>query len=498
MNTTTLADEQVPQRPPLRRALDTPVAGVCLGLSRHLGFSVPVVRVAFILLTIAAGIGLVLYCWLWIFVPTEKEPTPGAASRGLSGPAVTEAHLAGSEPRPQDDPGRGFSVRVQRGLDALTSSPEVLIGGALLGLGALMLAQILGVDIDWRIVVVPAVILGGVILAWSQLDRTQPEGAHSDLSQRSAAVWQVSVGAVLVLAAILVVAGGLVGAGELITGIIVGAMLLAGLALVLAPWFIKLYRTSQVERARAAAEAERADIAAHLHDSVLQTLAMIQKQKSDPAAVERLARGQERQLRAWLYRQNAQASGTLKDQIMAVAAEMEELHSVPVEVVTVGDSVRTRHEPLVAAAREAILNALKHAGPASVYIESTDREDAIFVRDRGAGFEVSAIAEDRMGVRESIIGRMQRAGGSARIRSTERGTEVQLSLPTDAQPRTNGAAEAAGTSSSGVKAGESRPRGERGFPATGTSSSGVKAGESRPRGERGFPATGTSTESETQ
>lgn len=349
MNTTTLADEQVPQRPPLRRALDTPVAGVCLGLSRHLGFSVPVVRVAFILLTIAAGIGLVLYCWLWIFVPTEKEPTPGAASRGLSGPAVTEEGLAGSEPRPQDDPGQGFSARVQRGLDALTSSPEVLIGGALLGLGALMLAQILGVDIDWRIVVVPAVILGGVILAWSQLDRTQPEGAHSDLSQRSAAVWQVSVGAVLVLAAILVVAGGLVGAGELITGIIVGAMLLAGLALVLAPWFIKLYRTSQVERARAAAEAERADIAAHLHDSVLQTLAMIQKQKSDPAAVERLARGQERQLRAWLYRQNAQASGTLKDQIMAVAAELEELHSVPVEVVTVGDSVRTRHEPLVAA-----------------------------------------------------------------------------------------------------------------------------------------------------
>ncbi|MCH7659986.1 MAG: hypothetical protein IH933_05220, partial [Euryarchaeota archaeon] len=108
---------------------------------------------------------------------------------------------------------------------------------------------------------------------------------------------------------------------------------IAGLALVLAPWVIKLYRTSQTERARAAAEAERADIAAHLHDSVLQTLAMIQKQKNDPAAVERLARSQERQLRSWLYRQNAAASGTLKDQIMAVAAELEEMHSVPVEVV---------------------------------------------------------------------------------------------------------------------------------------------------------------------
>lgn len=438
MNTTTLADEQVPQRPPLRRALDTPVAGVCLGLSRHLGLSVPVVRVAFILLAFAAGIGLVLYCWLWVFVPTEEEPVPGAASRGLSGPAVAEESLAGSEPRPQDDPDQSFSVRVQRGLDALTSSPEVLIGGALLGVGALMLAQMLGVSIDWRIVVVPAVILGGVILAWSQLDRTQPEGAHSGTGQRSAALWQVSVGAALVLAAVLVVAAGLVGAGELITGIIVAAMLLAGLALVLAPWFIKLYRTSQVERARAAAEAERADIAAHLHDSVLQTLAMIQKQKSDPASVERLARSQERQLRSWLYRQNAQASGTLKDQIMAVAAELEEMHSVPVEVVAVGDSVQSRHEPLVAAAREAILNAIKHAGPASVYIESTDREDAVFVRDRGGGFDISSIAEDRMGVRESIIGRMNRAGGSARIRAAGSGTEVQLFLPVEAQPQTNG------------------------------------------------------------
>lgn len=410
-----------------------------MGLSRHLGISVPTVRIAFILLAVAGGIGLVLYCWLWAFVPTEKEPAASAASRGLSGPAVEAESLAGSEPRPQDTPESGASARVQRGLDALTSSPEVLIGGALLGVGALMGAQLLGVNIDWRIVVVPAVILGGVILAWSQLDRTQPEGGADALGQRSAALWQVTVGAVLVLTAILVVAGGLVGAGELITGIIVGAMLLAGLALVLAPWVIRLYRTSQVERARAAAEAERADIAAHLHDSVLQTLAMIQKQKSDPASVERLARSQERQLRSWLYRQNAEASGTLKDQIMAVAAELEELHAVPVEVVAVGESTQSRHEPLVAAAREAILNAIKHAGPASVYIESTDREDAVFIRDRGEGFEMSSIAEDRMGVRESIIGRMDRAGGSARIRSSDTGTEIQLFLPVQTPAAPNAA-----------------------------------------------------------
>ncbi|WP_157983983.1 PspC domain-containing protein, partial [Nesterenkonia muleiensis] len=459
MNTTTPVPEQVPRHPPLRRALDTPVAGVCLGLSRHLGFSVPLVRVAFILLACAGGIGLVLYCWLWIFVPTEDEPGPGAASRGLSGPAVGESALADFEPRPQDDPAQSASARVQRGLDALTSSPEVLIGAALLGVGALMMAQLLGVSIDWRVVVVPAVILGGVILAWSQLDRTQAEDGQGDSIRRSAALWQVTGGAGLVLIAVLVIAGGLVGVGELITGIIVGAMLLAGLALVLAPWFIKLYRTSQVDRARAAAEAERADIAAHLHDSVLQTLAMIQKQKADPASVERLARSQERQLRSWLYRQNAANTGSLKDQILAVAAELEELHAVPVEVVAVGDSRQSNHEPLVAAAREAILNAIKHAGPASVYIESSAPEDAVFVRDRGSGFALETIADDRMGVRESIIGRMDRAGGRAHIRSTESGTEVQLYMPNDTQSSTNGTPDAAGTSASGVKAGPSRPRG---------------------------------------
>lgn len=418
----------MPPRPPLRRALGTPVAGVSLGLSRHLGFSVPAVRVSFILLTLAGGIGLILYCWLWMFTPTEKEPLGEAASRGLSGPA-----LAAQEPRPQDTAEPRTAHRVQRGLDTLTSSPEILLGSVLLALGAVMSAQLLGFSIDWRIVVVPVVIIGGVILSWSQLDSSPSGPGSGSAGHRTAALWQISVGAGLVLVAMLVIAAGLVGTGELIAGTIVGSILLAGLALVLAPWLIKLYRTSQVERERAAAEAERADIAAHLHDSVLQTLAMIQKQKSEPAEVERLARSQERQLRSWLYRQNARATGTLKDQILSVAAELEELHSVPVEVVAVGESRRSHHDSLVAATREAILNAVRHAGPASVYIESTDAEDAVFVRDRGAGFDLEDIAEDRMGVTESIIGRMNRCGGSARIRSRSTGTEVQLFMPVEEQ-----------------------------------------------------------------
>lgn len=412
-----------PERLPLRRALNTPVAGVSLGLSRHLNIKVPLVRLIFIVLTIAGGIGLLLYLWLWIFVPSEDEPTAQAAERGLSGPALDEKLTA-------DDDADTAPARVQRAVDALTSSPEVLIGGVLLAASGLMLAQVLGVPLDWRMILPPVVILAGVALAWSQLDRSGPGSSASNAQAgRNAAIWQVVAGGLLVFVAMLVIAGGLIGAGELLVGIMVAAMLVAGLALVVAPWLIKLYRTSQVERARAAAEAERADIAAHLHDSVLQTLAMLQKQKADPAAVERLARSQERQLRSWLYQQEAAASGSLKDQLLAVAAELEEMHSIPVEVVTVGQSRRSHHEPLVAAAREAILNALKHAGPASVYVESVDTEDAVFIRDRGSGFEVEGIGEDRLGVRESIIGRMKRAGGSARIRSTDAGTEVQLFMP---------------------------------------------------------------------
>ena len=442
------ASAQQTQRPPLRRGLRTPVAGVCLGLARHLNLSVPVVRAAMIGLTVAGGIGLVLYCWLWMFVPAEDEPLPEAGVRGLSGDAGAEAPGAQADRGDAADSGDQAAARVRRALDSLTGSPEVLAGGLLLGIAGIILLQVLGVGIDWWLIGPPAVLVVGVLLAWSQVD-SPGDGER----RRHAVLWQFAAGATLVLLALLALAAGLVPAADLLVGLVVAGMLLAGAALVVAPWLIKLYRTMSVERARAAAEAERADIAAHLHDSVLQTLAMIQKQRHDPAAVEQLARSQERQLRGWLYRQDQQhrhgAPGdapsaaeateqavTLKQRLLDVAAELEEMHSVPVEVVTVGESRCAEHGILVAAAREAIVNALKHAGPASVYVESSEQEDAVFVRDRGAGFDVESVLEDqvgdRLGVRESIVGRMSRAGGEARIRSGERGTEVQLTMPVGA------------------------------------------------------------------
>lgn len=418
------------QRPPLRRGLNTPLAGVCLGLSRHLGLSVPVVRATMIALGVV-GIGLVLYCWLWVFVPSEDEVTADAGTRGLSGHAVDSSSAQQTASPGSNDDGEQVTPgeRVKRALDSLTSSPEVLLGGLLLGVAAVITLQLLGTDVDWWLFGPPALLAIGVLLAWSQVD-TPRRGTRN----RHTAIWQFAAGACLVVISMLVIAGGFVPASELMMGLVLAGMLLAGVALVAAPWVIKLYRTMATERARAAAEAERADIAAHLHDSVLQTLAMIQKQRFDPASVEHLARSQERQLRGWLYRQGRwEASGTgeetLEDELLAIAEELEALHKTPVEVVAVGGSRGQGHHVLVAAAREAIVNALKHAGPASVYVESDETADTVFIRDRGPGFDLDSMDQDRLGVRESIIGRMQRAGGEATIRSTERGTEVRLRMP---------------------------------------------------------------------
>jgi signal transduction histidine kinase len=164
---------------------------------------------------------------------------------------------------------------------------------------------------------------------------------------------------------------------------------------------------------------------------VLQTLALIQRRAGNEQDVIRLARAQERELRGWLYRNAERDEGQLSDALQAAAAEVEDALGQPVDVVSVGDSAMTgRLEALVMAAREAMLNAARHGGgPVSVYLEATGGAAEIFVKDRGPGFDPAAIPADRLGVRESIIGRMRRHGGTAVIVSNPDGTEVRLSLP---------------------------------------------------------------------
>jgi len=174
-------------------------------------------------------------------------------------------------------------------------------------------------------------------------------------------------------------------------------------------------------------------MAAHLHDSVLQTLALIQKSSGDAATVSRLARAQERDLRSWLYAGEAIDDRSVASALRGAAAEVEDSHGISVDVVAVGDC--PNHEtlrPIVAAAREAMTNAAKHAGTGrvDVYAEIDDASVSVFVRDRGAGFDPDAVPEDRLGVRHSIMDRMTRHGGSAEVRSAPgEGTEIRLRLP---------------------------------------------------------------------
>jgi signal transduction histidine kinase len=179
---------------------------------------------------------------------------------------------------------------------------------------------------------------------------------------------------------------------------------------------------------------ERAEVGAHLHDSVLQTLALVQRRSGDPGEVARLARRQERELRSWLAGdEGARPDERLADALRSVAAEVEESHGAIVDAVVVGDAALDPHyEALVAATREAATNAAKFAadgGPVRLYAEIGDEGAGVWVDDRGPGFDPEAIPADRRGVRESIIGRMERHGGTARIRQgPDGGTEVELEM----------------------------------------------------------------------
>jgi len=186
----------------------------------------------------------------------------------------------------------------------------------------------------------------------------------------------------------------------------------------------------QAERVRAE---QRSEMAAHLHDSVLQTLALIQRNSANDTEVASLARRQERELRAWLYGSEPGAiRGAFGEQIRRMCAEVEDAHQVAIELVIVGDAEGDESmDSLVQAAREAVVNAAKHSGAdnIAVYAEALPERATVFVRDRGSGFDISTVAPDRQGLRESIIKRLERSGGSASVHTTiGAGTEVELVL----------------------------------------------------------------------
>jgi signal transduction histidine kinase len=218
----------------------------------------------------------------------------------------------------------------------------------------------------------------------------------------------------------------------------VGVAVLAtavGVFLILGPWMVRLWNDLGTERRERIRSEERAEFAAHLHDSVLQTLALIQRHADTPSQTRSLARAQERELRTWLYGARPEADGdsTLSLALDAIASDIESRFEVEVDVVAVGDCpVDERVDALLAAVREASVNAARHAGvgEVSVYVEVEPDRVSAYVRDRGVGFDVAAVPAGRLGVAESIIGRMARHGGRAEVLSSPGdGTEVTLEVP---------------------------------------------------------------------
>jgi signal transduction histidine kinase len=414
--------------PVLRRDTEHRVlAGVCSGLARHIGVDPLIVRVLFVAAATAGGVGIAVYLLAWVFVPAG------------------------------DAPAQPVRLRTSRGMI------EITLGVALLALSLLLTFRAFGLlasdAVVWPLVLVAA---GGALLwrqsmgrgpvvvdpsadtarSWyaGELERARAlrEAARpASANERAAVVSRTSLGIALVIAAGLVflsATGALSTARDVVLSVLVVAVVLA---VIFAPLVLRLVRSLTEERAERIRSQERAEMAAHLHDSVLQTLALVQQRSEDPRAVAALARRQERELRAWLSRRKPAAGEPprLAAALELAASEVERDHGVPVDVVAVGDAdLDARGEALVAAAREAMVNAAKFGGGSTVdvYAEALDGELQVYVRDRGPGFAPADVPADRRGVRESIVGRMARHGGRAEIHSAPRaGTEVELTMPRD-------------------------------------------------------------------
>jgi len=408
-----------PERRPLVRSEKRMIAGISGGLSEHLGIPLNYVRLGFIALTALGGVGAVLYAWLWVFVPSAEE----AQADELRSWGTRTRSLAEEMTRVQ----QGI-FRSREGFEANSSWREVLIGSGLVVLAILALAQWSGWNIRWDLIWPGLGILAGILLAWLQLDE---QSTKTTKKYSRPVLIRLGLGLLLVIGGLLTILSGAVGISDLLGGMWAALAIIAGSVVVLLPWGTRLWRDFLAERSSRQAAAQRAEFAAHLHDSVLQTLAVIQKRSDDPAAVRTLSRIQERELRQWLYGNQDLDDEDVVVEIQHEANDIEQLLLRDVEVIAVGNAQGfDGQQALVAASREAMMNAAKHAeGKISVYVECSKESVEVFIRDRGQGFEMDEVPEDRHGVRESIIGRMHRAGGTAEIRSSETGTEIQLSMP---------------------------------------------------------------------
>ncbi|WP_018180806.1 ATP-binding protein [Jongsikchunia kroppenstedtii] len=373
------------------------IGGVCGGIADHFGVQPLKVRVVFVGLAAMAGAGAAAYALLWFMCPQGDDTDPPAAGERRQG-----------------------------------------IGLALLGAAAMFVVAFLASGTPAGYLVPLVVVAIGAMLVWREVDNSTTGAGRT---RPRALTWvRLAGGSVLVVAGLVVaVLAGAKNIGGLATSVLAVLATLLGVGLLTVPIWIRMLRTINAERSARIRNEEREEIASHLHDSVLQTLALIQKQSNRPEEVARLARSQERELRRWLFGGNQDPGSSLAAALATIAAEVEDGYGIEVDVITVGD-LAFDPEPkkvecwsaLLGATREAMVNAAKHSGErkVSVYAEVTDLEVEVFIRDRGKGFDMDAVPDDRQGVAKSILTRVDRRGGSAEVQSTPgRGTEVRLTMP---------------------------------------------------------------------
>jgi signal transduction histidine kinase/phage shock protein PspC (stress-responsive transcriptional regulator) len=392
-------------RPRLERSRnDRVIAGVAAGIGHHLGIQPVVVRIAFVVLSFTLGFGVVVYLLAWLLAPEEPMEAPQPSrTRLLVRPTIGQA-----------------------------------LGGLLILVGILLLLFVsgfwFGEELAWPVAL--AAIGFAVLWARSGEERTARWPLDTFFTRVSAS--RMAIGSLLILGAMVVFLLGNTSLRAMGSTLLAVFVAIGGLALIVAPWAWNVGRELIEERSQRVRTEARAEMAAHLHDSVLQTLALIQRSPEHREMVT-LARTQERELRAWLYgRAPALAGARLRDAIDAMAGRVEREQQVKVEAIVVGDADLEEHaSALVSAVGEATLNAARHSGSTevSVYVEVEDDAISAYVRDHGSGFDPHGVAPDRRGIADSIVGRLERYGGSAHVDSRPGdGTEVVMRLPRRPRP----------------------------------------------------------------
>lgn len=384
------------------------LAGVCSGLSVHLGVSVTLIRWIFII-TGFFGAGLLIYFLISVLIPKDGD----------------HASLTSTE-------------RLASGLEQIGDSKKkvtarnqlLMVGAAFLIFSVLLILFLNSTHLELYWIVGPVPIFVGIGMVWSQSNNLR--------HWRTLRFWlMVIVGIILVIIGVTILVAGGPPTLDLLKGGVYGAGIVLVIVLTLIPLWVRTSAELSNAQKRQVRDAERADIAAHLHDSVLQTLTLIRSHADNPQQVRALALGQERELRAWLYTGKNEAATSTAQALREQVESTEATYGVAVDVVCVGDVEPGPAElALVAAAGEAVTNAVRHGTPpVSVYLEVGRDRVEVFIKDRGTGFNIEAIPADRHGVRGSIIGRVERAGGSAIIRALDPGTEIHLSVPKTTNPQ---------------------------------------------------------------